>query len=159
VRNQIAMFMKTIAKTGRIISTLIFATGIYANAQTVSAPSTHTNTTTPKKSVNFKLTNEQNNKVVANPTDADIHAMVVSLTDDFGPVLSLQTLGDAQYLSMDEISKSKFGFTCKDGNIAWTTKDGHECSPEVAIKIIISYRDQTPDWKKLGEWKQAPVRP
>jgi len=109
--------------------------------------------------MNFKLTSEQNNKVIANPTDADIHAMVVSLTDDFGPVLTLQTPGDAQYLSMDEIAKGKFGFTCKDGNIAWTTKDGHECSPEVAIKIIISYRDQTPDWKKLGEWIQVPAQP
>lgn len=130
-----------------------------ANAQTTNTPSTNGNTTTSKTIMNFTLMNQQNQKALANPTDADIRAMVVSLTDDLGPVLTLQTPADAQYLSMDEIAKGKFGFTCKDGNISWTTKKGHECSTEEAIKIIISYRNQTPDWKKLGEWDQVPVQP
>ena len=105
--------------------------------------------------MSYKLKNQQNGKVILNPTDVDIKAMVASLKDDFGPVLALVTDSGDEPLSMDEIEKGKFGFTCQDGNTVYFSKDGHECSADVAIKIIISYRDGTQDWKKLSDWKQG----
>lgn len=149
--------MTAFIKMGQVIAAALYGSCLHISAQTTNNAATSAPVTSPEKAMNFKMTNEQCYKVIANPTDADIRGMIASLTNDFGPVLSLETPGNAQYLSMDEITKGKFGFTCKDGNIAWTTKDGFECSPEVAIKIIISYRDQTPDWKKLGEWEQSPL--
>jgi len=109
-------------------------------------------TSTHPKIMNYKLVNLQNNKVIPNPTDADIRATVHSLHDDFGPVLALETTGEEQPLQMDEIEKGSFGFNCKDGDTGYFVKKGHECSAEVAIKIIISYRDGTADWKTMTEW-------
>jgi hypothetical protein len=131
-----------------IIPLLLLAGGITVGAQTTNTPP-HT------KTMSYTLRNLQNDKAIPNPTDADIKATVASLKDDFGPVLALEIGADDQPLSMDEIAKGKFGFSCVDGKTAYFTKEGHECSAEVAIKIIISYRDGTPDWKTLGEWKQG----
>jgi hypothetical protein len=112
----------------------------------------NTITATHAKIMNYKLVNLQNNKVIPNPTDADIRAAVASIHDDFGPVLALETTGEEQPLQMDEIAKGSFGFNCKDGDMGYFVKKGHECSAEAAIKIIISYRDGTADWKTMTEW-------
>jgi hypothetical protein len=105
--------------------------------------------------MNYKLVNLQNDKTNPKSTDDEIKAMLASLNDDFGPVFALETSSGDQPLSMDQIGKGKFGFTCQDGNVVYTTKKGHECAADVAIKIIVSYRDSTADWKKLGEWDQV----
>jgi len=116
------------------------------------AANANTTTTTRTKHMNYTLVNLQNNKKIPNPTDADVRAVVISLKDDFGPVLELNTPGVEQPLQMDKIEKALFGFTCTDGDMVYTTKNGRECSTEVAIKIIISYRDGTADWKTMSEW-------
>jgi hypothetical protein len=110
------------------------------------------------KSMNYKLVNMQNNKTTPKPTDDDVKTTVASLGDDFGPVIALETESGDQPLSMDEIDKGKFGFTCQDGDVVYTTKKRHECAADVAVKIIISYRDSTADWKKLGDWDQIPIK-
>jgi hypothetical protein len=146
-----------LVKTGQILATVLFALCIHVNGQTTNNAVPNAPVTSHKKIMPFKLTNERNHKVIADPTDADIRGMVAFLTDDFDPVLTLQTPGDAQYLTMDEIGKGKYGFSCKDGKIAYITKKGRECSSELAIKIIISYRDQTQEWKNLGQWERVPL--
>jgi hypothetical protein len=132
---------------------------IKTNESTATNTTVNTNSTSHTKLMNYTLVNLQNNKKISNPTDADIRATIASLKDDFGPVLELNTPGVEQPLQMDMIDKALFGFTCRDGDQVYITKNGHEYSTEVAIKIIISYRDQTPDWKKLGEWIQVPAQP
>jgi hypothetical protein len=134
-------------KMHRIIPLLLLVGTCVVSAQT-------TNTTPHTKTMSYTLKNLQNDKAISNPTDADIRATVTSLKDDFGPALALETNSGDQPLSMDEIDKGKFGFTCMDGKTTYFTKEGHECSAEVAIKIIISYRDGTSDWKTLAEWKK-----
>jgi hypothetical protein len=66
-------------KIQHIIPLLLLAGGITVGAQTTNTP-THT------KAMNYKLTNLQNNKVIENPTEADIRSVVVSLHDDDGGI-------------------------------------------------------------------------
>ena len=140
-------------KTQLIIPLMLLAACCAVSAQTTNSP-TNPTPPAPKKSMSYTLRNLQNDKTIPNPTDADIRATVASLKDDFGPVLALEGSASDQALSMDEIEKGKFGFTCMEGKTAYIIKEGQECSPEVAIKIIISYRDGTPVWKTLGVWRQ-----
>lgn len=104
---------------------------------------------------NYKLVNLQNNKTDPKTTDDEIKAMVASFHNDFGPVFALETGSGDQPLTMDQVGKGKFCFTCQDGNLVYIMTTGHECSADVAIKIIISYRDATADWKKLADWDQV----
>lgn len=131
---------------------LVLAVGILLIVPFASAEDTNANATTHKKKMNYTLVNLQNHKKIPNPTDADIRAVITSLKDDYGPVLELETPGVEQPLQMDKIDKGLFGFTCRDGDLAYTTKNGHECSTEAAIKLIISYRDGTADWKTMSQW-------
>jgi hypothetical protein len=134
-------------KIQHIIPLLLLAGGITVGAQT-------TNTTSNTKTMSYTLRNMQNDKTIPNPTDEDICAAMASLKDDFGPALVLETSAGDQPLSMDEVEKGKFGFTCQDGKVTYMSKEGHECSTDVAIKILIAYRDGKPDWKTMGDWKQ-----
>jgi hypothetical protein len=129
-----------------IIPLLLLAGGITVGAQT-------TNTTPRTKTMSYALRNLQNDKVIPNPTDADIRATIASLKDDFGPVLALE-IGDSQPLQMDEVSKGHFGFSCQEGQTGYFS-DKHEFSTEDAIKLIISFRDGTADWKKMTTWRQV----
>jgi hypothetical protein len=135
------------------LSFLIYLCAVCAvHCQTNNNTPGNTNTTNRTKYMSYTLVNLQNNKKIANPTEADIRTMIASLKEDFGPVMELNTPSVEQPLQMDMVDKGLFGFTCREGDMAYTTKNGHECSTEVAIKIIISYRDGTSGWKKMSEW-------
>jgi hypothetical protein len=137
-------------KIQHIILLLLLAGGITVGAQTTNTP-THT------KAMNYKLTNLQNNKVIDNPTETDIRAVVASLHDDDGGILTLDPDGADSSMQIDQVEKGRFHFNCQDGKTTYIQKEGHECSSEVAIKILISFRNGTKDWKTLTEWREVPT--
>jgi hypothetical protein len=51
----------------------------------------------------------------------------------------------------------KCQFNCQDGKTTYILKEGHECSAEVAIKILVSFRNGTQDWKTLTVWREVPT--
>jgi serine/threonine protein kinase len=110
-----------------------------------------------KKTMNYTLRNLQNNNSVLNPTDADIRAMVASLHEDSDPVLALETDAEDfnQPLRMDEVSHGRYTFVCLDGKVPYFSKPGRSVSAEIAILIIISYRDGNDAWKRLTEWEKG----
>jgi hypothetical protein len=137
-------------KIRHIIPLLLLAGVFTAGAQT-------TNTPPPTKTMNYKLTNLQNSKVISNPTEADISAVVASLHDDDGGILTLDPEGVDSSMQIDLVEKGRFHFTCQDGKTTYILKEGHECSAEVAIKILVSFRNGTQDWKTLTVWKEVPT--
>jgi hypothetical protein len=68
---------------------------------------------------------------------------------------TLDPEGTDSSMQIDLVEKGRFHFLCQDGKTTFIQKEGHECSADVAIKILIAYRNGTKDWKALSEWKEV----
>jgi hypothetical protein len=134
-------------KIQHILLLLLLTGGITVGAQTTNSPAR-------MKATNYKLTNLENKKVVLDPTDADIQAMVTSLHEDDGGVLNLDSDASESLMQIDSYAMGRFHFICQDGKTTYFQKKGYECTSEVAIKILIAYRNGTKDWKTLSEWNE-----
>jgi hypothetical protein len=134
-------------KIRHIVLSSLLAGGITVGAQTTNPPAL-------AKATNYKLTNLENKKVVLNPTDVDIQAMVASLHEDDGGVLNLDSDASGSLMQIDSYAMGRFHFICQDGKTTYFQKVGHECTSEVAVKILIAYRNGTKDWKTLSEWDE-----
>jgi hypothetical protein len=137
-------------KIRHIIPLLLLAGVFTIGAQT-------TNTPPSTNAMNYKLTDLQNGKVIFNPTEADIRAVVASLHEDDGGILTLDSESADSSMQIDLVEKGRFHFCCQDGKTTCIQEEGHECSTEVSIKILVAFRNGTKDWKTLTEWREVPT--
>ncbi len=128
---------------------------------TVSAQTTNKLTTTPaQKTLNYTLifVIENNQKKIANPTEADIRtAMHTPVSDDVGGIFQIMPDGKPETLQIEANGKGHFALDyCPNAD-----PDGKDCvfskqdtlTFEEALKVLLAYRNGSADWKKLVEWK------
>ena len=108
----------------------------------------------------LEFTVDDKHKPITNPTETDIRAaMQTPVSDDMGPIFQIYPDGIKETLQI-ELSGKKGHFSfdyCPN-----TNSDGNDCvfskrdnlSFEEALKVMLAYRNGSPDWKKLVEWKK-----
>ncbi len=120
-----------------------------------------TNPPTTKKTMNCKLefTLDDKHKPIYNPTEADIRAaMQTPVSDDIGGIFQIipEETGETLQIELSG-TKGHFSFDyCPNAN-----PDGKDCifskrdnlSFEEALKVLVAFRNGSPDWKKLVEWR------
>ncbi|MGZ5508709.1 MAG: hypothetical protein ACXWKH_20235 [Limisphaerales bacterium] len=119
-----------------------------AQTNTTSKAATHTN------SMTYTLEFQENDKIIHNPTEADIRSALASHNDDFGPVLVIKTDGTADFIRVVAEQDGHFSFQhSPDGKVVFvSTKETF--SVDEATKVAVGYAKGLPDWKNLVDWKE-----
>ena len=113
---------------------------------------------TPTNATGYTLKFWKNEKIIRNPTEADIRAAVTALDNsEDGPRLVLSTAGNTNELQVSGTPKGGFSFDYHEGvgdNYPLYLSKKSDHSAETAIKLLVAYMKGTDDWKKMVEWKK-----
>lgn len=100
----------------------------------------------------------EHERIIPDPTEADIRAAVTALDDSaMGPRLRLSMDGGANEINLSG-TPGDFGFDYHEGvvhagNYFYGSKRT-DYSVETAIKLLVAYRNDAPDWKGMMEWQK-----
>lgn len=113
---------------------------------------------TPTNATGYTLKLWKNEKIIRNPTEADIRVAVTALDNsEDGPRLVLSTAGNTNELQVSGTPKGGFSFDYHEGvgdNYPLYLSKKSDHSAETAIKLLVAYMKGTDDWKKMVEWKK-----
>ena len=102
--------------------------------------------------MNYTLTFTDSQKKITNPTEADIRAAFnTKVRDDLGSVFDIASGSDA--LQLELMAKGRFAFTYVGAEDSYASKR-ENFSAEEALKVMLAYRNGSPDWKSLVELKK-----
>jgi hypothetical protein len=100
----------------------------------------------------------ENERIIPDPTEADIRAAVTALDDsEMGPRLRLGMNGHSDEMDLSG-TPGDFGFNYHDGVVHargyFYASKRTDYSVETAIKLLVAYRNGVPDWKTMVEWQK-----
>jgi hypothetical protein len=108
--------------------------------------------------VNYTLKLWKNEKLICNPTEADIKAAVTARDNsEEGPRLVFSTPGNTNELQVSGTPKAGFSFDYHEGlgdSYPSYGSKKHDHSAETTIKLLAAYMKGADDWKKLVEGKK-----
>jgi hypothetical protein len=124
---------------------------------TVALPPTPPATASTDLSCTLKLW--KNGRIIPNPTEADIRAEVLALDDSvFGPRLRLSMNGNGSQIELSGTPQDGFALDYRERS---TDETGYfyasrrcDYPADVAIRILIAYRNSVADWATMAEWKR-----
>jgi hypothetical protein len=100
----------------------------------------------------------ESGKIIPAPTETDIRAAVMALDDsEMGPRLRLSMDGDTNRMELSG-TPGDFGFDYHEEAVQaegyFYASRRTDYSTETAIKVLVAYRNGTPDWQTMVEWKK-----
>ncbi len=120
-------------------------------------------TTNPKPPPSVLLLWKEN-KLINNPTEADVRAAVAALDDsEIGPRLRLSLNGNATRIELSGSPQGGFGLDYREGAAqkrrAVYASAKTDLSAETVTQVLVAARNGAPDWKKLLEWTRIKRTP
>ncbi len=115
-----------------------------------------TNPTTKATAMNYTLVFITGSKKdIHNPTEADIRAALTSQKDDFGPVFDIHPDGTDEFFAIVSEQDGHFSFQHSPDRkkVIYASKK-ETFSIDDGVKAASEYLKGSPDWKKLGDWKE-----
>ena len=128
-----------------------------ASDTSVTPPPGPEMTTSTDLSCTLKLW--ENERIIPNPTEADIRAAVLALDDSqLGPRLLLSMDGNGSQIQLTGAPPDGFGLEYReraaDEAGYFYSSRRYDYSPDAAIKVLIAYRNSVADWATMVEWKR-----
>jgi hypothetical protein len=112
----------------------------------------------PINTMTYTLKLWSNEKLIHNPTEADIKAAVTGLnSSDDGPRLVLSTAGNTNELQVSGSPKGGFSFDYHEGlgdNYPLYVSKKSDYSADAVIKLFDAYLKGGSDWKSQVEWQK-----
>jgi hypothetical protein len=101
----------------------------------------------------------KNEKVLHNPTEADIRAAVTALSnDEMGPRLLLKMDGCGSQIQLTGTPQDGFAFEYRersaDAEGCFYSSERYDYPTEMAIKVLSAYRSGVADWATMVVWKK-----